>query len=694
MSEKPASVTGVVAASLAQSRESSLTLVEGSSFCLSGKDGAITPGGAQGLFVRDTRVLSRWELTCDGRSPDVLAVVADQPFSCRFVGRLHRRCDGPDATIMIERRRSVGAGMREDVILANYGTEPADVELRFAVDADFADIFEVRGAPGIDRSVSRRVADGCLELRAEQTGGGRGLRIVADGARLGADEILLTATVPPHGVWSTTVQLLAMIGAEAAPSSFPTDQPVECSSTWNRATDWGQRTPGITVDHAGLAQALAVSSRDLGALRLPQEGGTDEAVAAGAPWFMTLFGRDSLLTSSMLLPYFPGLALGTLRSLAARQGQQDDPQTEEQPGKILHEVRQGADLSLALGGSGVYYGSIDSTPLFVRLVGETLRWGANRDDIAALMPAVDRAMAWISDYGDRDGDGFVEYLRTSDHGLLHQGWKDSSDPINFLDGRLADPPIALAEVQGYVYAALQARARLARFFDDDPAPWSERAADLQSRFHRAFWLPDLGYYAVALDGDKRAVDSPTSNIGHCLWSGIVPTEFAGRVVERLLGPDLFTGFGIRTLSSAAGRYNPASYHNGSVWPHDSVLVAAGVSRYGFREQAGRILAGLVEAATVFGGRLPELFCGYAADTVPVPVPYPTSCSPQAWAAAVPFQVLTTALGLEADLDEQRFTAGPALPMLGGVRVDDLRCGPFTLSLRAEPAGEVAVTGLP
>jgi glycogen debranching enzyme len=636
-------VDETIAATAVQARADGVTLVEGASFCLSDDDGAITPDGHLGLYVSDTRVISRWQLTLDGDQPEVLAIIPEQSFSCRLVGRM-RRHGAPDGEVVVERHRYVSEGMREDLTLINYGRQPVEVEVVLQVDADFADIFEIRGMPARERTVDLRTESDALDFRL-QNSGGRGLRVTTDSGMAAERTIRWQASVPAQGSWVTTIQVLPIVDDHETSPAFPTDRPIEASTPMQRTQRWNEAAPRTAVDHPGLAAALAISRRDLGALRIADPDHRDDvAVAAGAPWFMTLFGRDSLLTSSMVLPYFPDLALGTLRSLGRLQGSTDNPQTEEQPGKILHEVRRGADPSLALGGASVYYGSIDSTPLFVRLVGDALLLGVAPDAIKDLMPAVDRAMTWIDEYGDRDGDGFVEYVQTSDHGLLHQGWKDSSDPISFADGRLAEPPIALAEVQGYVYAAYLARADLAEAFGEDGQPWRDRAAALQERFHQRFWLRELGFYAVALDAGKKPVDTATSNIGHCLWSGIVPEEFAGQVVQRLLSPDLFTGFGIRTLARSAGRYNPASYHNGSVWPHDSALVAAGIARYGFRAEAMTVLDGLLDAAEVFGGRLPELFCGFGRDEMPVPVAYPTSCSPQAWAAAVPFAMLTIRTG--------------------------------------------------
>ncbi len=692
-------VDEVVASSAVVARDPHVTLVEGASFGVCDHAGTIEPSGAYGLFVRDTRVISRWELFVDGRRVEPLTVVAQEPFSARFVGRCAPRPGHADATLIVERSRYVGQGMREDITLRNYAAEAAGVDVHLAVDADFADLFDVKeGRGGARRVVGRRAVGQDLLFWLEHTPDARGVRITAPGAQVAPDGLTFRVVVPPHGTWSTTVEVRPSVSGEELAAEFPADRPVESAAPSRRMRGWNAAAPTIEVGHRGLSEALAISRRDLGALRIVDaDHPEDDVVAAGAPWFMALFGRDSLITSAMMLPFFPELALGTLRTLARLQGRRTDPRSEEQPGRILHEVRLGADLSLALGGESVYYGSIDSTPLFVVLVGEALRWGVSPEVLRELMPAVDRAMAWIERYGDRDGDGFVEYQRSTDRGLLHQGWKDSFDSMSFADGRTAHPPIALAEVQGYCYAAYLARADLAEAFGDVQAAarWRATAADLKERFHATYWLPARDFYAVALDGEKRPVDSRTSNIGHCLWTGIVDEEVAPQVAERLLAPDMFTGFGIRTLSSLDGRFNPVSYHNGSVWPHDTVLVAAGLLRYGFREHAERIATGVLDAAEAFGGRLPELFCGFSRDEVPVPVSYPTSCSPQAWAAGVPYELLRIALGLRADLPHGLLEAGPAMGLLGEARITGLRLGDRPVAV-ATAGAEVSVewTGEP
>jgi glycogen debranching enzyme len=424
------------------------------------------------------------------------------------------------------------------------------------------------------------------------------------------------------------------------------------------------KIPALQMGNHSIERTLRRSYDDLGALRIEDPNHPERVVvAAGAPWFMTLFGRDSLWASEMSMPVDPSLALGTLQTLAERQGTVVDPVTEEEPGKILHEVRLDVSSGLSLGGKHVYYGSVDATPLFVAVLGSVSRWGFAADTIAALLPHADRALDWIRDYGDKDGDGFVEYERLNPQGLINQGWKDSWDGINFADGTLAEPPIALCEVQAYVYDAYMARAWIAHDAGDEAlaAGLAAQAADLKKRFNEEFWLPERGYYAVALDGRKRPVDACTSNMGHCLWVGLVDEDKAPLVAERLMSPEMFSGWGVRTLASDMGAYNPASYHNGSVWPHDNAVIVAGLMRYGFVEQAQRISTALLEAAEYSGGRLPELFCGFSREQLAAPVPYPTACSPQAWAATTPIQLITSLMRYDAHVSRGGFWMDPALP---------------------------------
>jgi glycogen debranching enzyme len=384
------------------------------------------------------------------------------------------------------------------------------------------------------------------------------------------------------------------------------------------------------------------------------------------------------------------LALGTLQTLARFQGADVNPITEEEPGRILHEMRFGETASLTLGGGRVYYGTADATPLFVMVLGELSRWGNTRDEVDALLPAADRALDWITNYGDKDGDGYVEYQRTSDRGLQNQGWKDSWDSMRYLDGSLAPPPIALCEVQGYVYAALVARSHCATEAGDHELAESlrARARELKARFNRDFWVDTAegGYFAMGLDRDKRPIDGLGSNMAHCLWTGIVDEERAPFVARRLLSEEMFSGWGIRTLSARNGGYNPISYHCGSVWPHDNAIAAAGLMRYGFVEESHRVMEGLVRASPWFGNLLPELFAGLGSDSFEFPVSYPTSCSPQAWAAASPLLFLRTMLRFEPDVRSSKLHLAPAIPdWIGRLRLErvPLMGGDLTVEVEGE-----------
>jgi len=643
-----------------------VTLVEGVTFCICDASGDIRPGEERGLFFRDTRFLSRFELEIDGQPVDPLSMTCPTRYTGVFTGRRPPRPGTADSTLLVVRRRYVGHGMMEEITLRNLGRETAGVIMTLTVDADFAGLFEVKEDRVRAREGTQRTADGsALRLHYRQGSGSRTVTVTGTGdPAVTGEHLTWQAVLPPRGDWTVTVQVLPAVDGTAVPPRYRPGQPVEDSGPATWLAQWRRATPVISTPDKRLSGILAISAEDLGALRIFDSDRPDRSVvAAGAPWFMTLFGRDALLTSWMLIPLDPGLALGTLRTLAQLQGAKTDPLTEEEPGKILHEMRSGLDSGYALGGGDVYYGSIDATPLFVMLLGELRRWGLARAEVDALLPHADRALAWIERCGDRDGDGFVEYQRATDRGLANQGWKDSFDAINFAGGALAEPPIALAEVQGYVYAAYLARAHFARQAgDQDTAEhWSGRASALKRRFNEAFWLPDRGYYAMALDRDKRPVDGLASNMGHCLWTGIVDEDKAPAVAEHLLSPDMFTGFGVRTLAESMAAYNPMSYHNGSVWPHDNAICAAGLMRYGQVRAAQQVATAVFDAGECFGGRLPELFCGFDRSDFSDPVPYPTACSPQAWAAAAPLYLLRTLLRFDPSIPLGRLWCAPAVP---------------------------------
>ncbi|GAA4824793.1 glycogen debranching N-terminal domain-containing protein [Actinomycetospora corticicola] len=640
------------------------TLVAGTSFSLSAVGGDITAGGVQGLFVDDTRVVSGWRLRIDGAPVEPLGLLESERFRTTFVGRTPPRTGRADATLLVARTRSVGDGMVEEVTIRNLAAEAAGLTVELEVEADFADLFEVKESR-VDHRPRIATEDDGLGVTFVLTSSPHRsrMRVVGDGDPVAAGGTFRhTIVVPGRSTWRTRWTVAVALGPhDTLPS--PDDASPEHEAS-RRMARWRLSAPVPESPFPGLETTLHTSTEDLGALQIADPAHPDRrVVAAGAPWFMALFGRDSLLTSLMALPVDQELALGTLRMLADLQGTRVDPITEEEPGRIVHEVRCGREGSVGRVGSSAYYGTVDATPLFVVLLGELHRWGLPTTELRELLPAADRALAWARDHGDRDGDGFVEYRRASDRGLVNQGWKDSFDGITAANGRIAEPPIALAEVQGYVYAAHCARAELAEAVDD-PATATDhrrRAAELRERFDECFWLPDRGWYATALDGEKKPVDALTSNIGHCLWSGIVPPERAGEVARALVGKTMWTGFGVRTLAADMGAYNPMGYHSGSVWPHDNALVAAGLMRYGFVAEAQQVALGILDAARAFGGRLPELFCGFDRDEFPAPVPYPTSCSPQAWAAATPVSLLRTLLRFHPDLRCGRLGLAPALP---------------------------------
>jgi len=683
-----------------------VTLVEGSSFCICAPSGDLGGAGGHGVFFRDTRILSRWDLRVDGEAPEALAAMTPEPYRATFLGRLPRRSGRTDTNLLVQRDRSVGNGLREDVVLLNPGAEPAACTVTVSVEADFADLFAVkegrvqaRGERGVRTQGER------LVLGQRWRDDHRGAVVLAPGGSLdavpgvarSAGSVRYDVVVPARGRWTTSLLVQAVVDGEEVAPSFPLGRPLRESLPAQRLQRWQESTPIATAGHEGLQRVLRRSQQDLGALRIfDPEDPSLAAVAAGAPWFMALFGRDSLLIAYRALPVDRSLALGTLRTLARHQGRAVDPLTEEEPGRILHEVRLGVESGLSLGGGSAYYGTVDASPLFVVLLGELARWGAAPGEVAELLPHADRALEWVRSHGDRDGDGFVGYRRATDRGLANQGWKDSWDGITFADGRPAEAPIALCEVQGYVYDAYRTRAELARLVagEDVAHEWDDRAARLKRAFNERFWIPERGWFALALDRDGRRVDACASNMGHCLWSGVVDEDKAPLVADHLLSPAMFSGWGVRTLSAAMGAYDPVSYHNGSVWPHDNALVVAGLVRYGLVEHAQRVASALLEAAEHFAGRLPELFCGFDRDEYPEPVPYPTSCSPQAWAAAAPVHLVRTLLRFDPDLPHHQLRVDPVLPpAFTPLRVEGVALGDTRIDLEVS-ADDVVVGGVP
>jgi glycogen debranching enzyme len=675
-----------------------ITIVEGSSFCVSSASGDIVPELPHGVFYRDTRLVSRMTLLIDGAPVEPLSTMTPEPYRALIVGRAGHEPGRADTPLTVERDRRVDGGLRERITVRSYSRKPLACRVELLLEADFADIFEVKEerARVVPRPTSRDAA-GRLRVEADVASNGLGLVVTAPGASVAGDRLAFDVVLPPRGAWRQDIAIIPTVRGEEVVAGVKLGEPLHESAPARRFIAWQSRVPIPTLEDDAIERVIVQSQRDLGSLRIFDPEHPERAVvAAGVPWFMALFGRDSLLTAYMTLGLDPTLALGTLRTLAELQGRRFDSSSEEQPGRILHEVRLGATTNLALGGESVYYGTADATPLFVFVLGELAAWGALPDDADDLLAAADRALEWIERDGDRDGDGFVEYARLNDFGLINQGWKDSWDGINFADGTLAEPPIALCEVQGYVYSAYLARAVLASMRGDDAGAegWQRKADELKARFNERFWMPERRCFALALDRDKRQVDSCTSNMGHLLWSGIVDEDKASAVAERLLSDEMFTGWGVRTLASDMGSYNPASYHNGSVWPHDNAIVVSGLMRYGFVDEANRIIIGLFDAATQFGGRLPELFCGFDRHQYAEPVGYPASCSPQAWAAATPFLLLRSLLRFEPSVPTGELWLAPVPPpQFGDIHVRNVPFAGARVSL--DVARErTTVSGLP
>ncbi len=636
-----------------------ITLVDGQTFCLSGRSGDFSGDPTHGVFFADMRVLSTARFLVGGSTVEPLAVELVDSSGANFVGRSRVSMPSEHRLVTV-RRRALGSVWHERIELRNTGPFAVSTVAEFQVAADFADVFsvkegrtETRGAHAVEV-----IEHGLMfEWRLDDVHRRAMLTLDRRDATITTRGFAWPVQLEPHETCIVRLDLTVAMQDEWVQRHHHHPSLPDAAG---RSRSWLAKAPRLRTLDRKLGAAYDRSVADLGALRLHDPTGHHRAViAAGAPWYMTLFGRDALISSFMALPIDPTLALGVLQALAELQGTDTDPITEEQPGRIMHETRYLGVRSAALMGGDTYYGSVDSTPLFVVLLGELARWGLPDDILAQLLPHADRAIDWMLHTGDRDGDGFVEYCTTSSRGLVNQGWKDSVDGIRYHDGRIASAPLALCEVQGYAYAALRARAAIAARLGkpDDEARHLRLATTLRERFNQQFWMEEHGWFAMALDADKQPVDALASNMGHCLWSGIVDDEHAGAVADRLMSPAMWNGWGIRTLASDEAAFDPMSYHCGTVWPHDGALAAAGLRAYGFEHAALQVANGLVDASAAWNGRLPELFSGLDRSDVGTPVPFPTSCSPQAWAAATPFLLLRTVLGIEPD-DELGLTVDP------------------------------------
>ena len=718
-------------------------LKHGNLFLLSDPFGDIHPDSrGLGLYDLDTRVLSCAVLRINGVRPTLLRAqsAANHISTIQLTNPELRRDpaikqDSAGAlalrSISVTRRRWIAGGLAERIEVTNYGSTPQRIEIDLQLDMDAADIFEVRGRIRERRGTFRPTEatpeslafayeglDGLLRRtlvsfsRGEVTasnpddvsGGEGSVRVrwameIEPGARDGVRWEVATDLRPIPGAAlaaeETPTRLARSVAGGASDAAAGAGSGGENASGLPAIAEpsvaeaeygtWHERCARIRSDGELLDLAVRRSIADLRLLRNDGPMRGEHYLAAGVPWFTTLFGRDSIITALQILPFMPDVARETLRVLADWQATEDDPERDMEPGKILHELRVGELARTGELPHRPYYGSIDATPLWLILLDETYRWTGDLELVRSLWPNALAALEWIDRWGDRDGDGFVEYERRTPAGLLNQGWKDSGDSIRHRDGSIAVTPIALVEIQGYVYDAKRRLADLAsRLGEADlSARLAKEAAQLQRRFEQAFWMDDVGFYAIALDRDKRQVGSIGSNPGHCLWSGIVAPERVNPVVDRLLDPSLDCGWGIRTYAAGQPGFNPVGYHTGTVWPHDNAIIAAGMKRVGRHDAADRIATRIFEAAQHSPDfRLPELFCGFDRGLADVPVPYPVACSPQAWSAATALSLLQTMLGMHADAAHDLLELDrPHLPSwLGKVTVHELRVGERTVDL--------------
>jgi glycogen debranching enzyme len=656
-----------------------------------------------GLYHRDTRFLSHYRMKLSGRDPVLLSSSGERGYlSAADLTNPDLYDDDqlsvPQQTLNIRRVRAIAGQVFERIRVKNYNASPVRLTMSFSMAADFADIFEVRGlkrptrghfqpptASGSEVEFAYRGVDDVVRrTRVEFSPRPDRLEVVGD--RVEVDFALHLA---PHQTRVVSATFDLVVGDEQIEAA---DFDTAVHRLRRSYEDWERECTQIVTDNEVFNNLLERGLRDLRALYTRSDGGS--ILAAGIPWYVAVFGRDALITAHQLLAVTTRPARDALKLLAKHQGTRDDPWRDEEPGKILHEIRRGELAGAGLIPHSPYYGSVDSTPWFVLLFAQYFRWTGDRATAEELLPNVRAALEWIDRYGDLDGDGFVEYRMRSEAGLVNQGWKDSWDAIVHADGSLAEGPIALAEVQAYVYLAKHRAADVFEELGDfrTGVRLREEAAELKRRYNEAFWMEDEQYYAMALDGDKRQVRSVASNPGHGLYCDIVDVDKAQALARRLLQPDMFSGWGIRTMSKSAAAYNPMSYHDGSVWPHDNALIAAGLKRYGFSRAANRVATAIFDmAASADYMRLPELFCGFTRRTPNQPVGYPVACSPQAWAAGSPFLLLQAMLGLSAQAQNNVLTVNqPHLPpWLNQVELRNLRVGSSSISVVFRREGELS-----
>ncbi len=648
----------------------------------SGADGSMGAAAIHGFYLSDVRILSSLTVSIGGSRGETIATIPDGADAVAFIALLRDLDDrAPDPRVRsIHRRRVTIDGVFETIRLQSTLSEPVETTIIVRLAADLASIDEVKA--GLNLPVVPIAIDGVAAVWGNHAASAS---LAAPGATLRVDDVGLElgwpVTIPAKG--SVTVGWSVVAIDERAVVVGKTT-PVRWS------------VPTVTAGDDRITRWLDTALADLDALRLSTVADpASEFLAAGAPWFFTLFGRDSIWAARFMLPLGTTLAGDTLRVLAGLQGTRSVPDTAEQPGKIMHELRRGV-LNIPSEGISLpplYFGTVDATALWACLLHDAWKWGLPETEVVVLLPHLVAALEWMRDYGDADADGLLEYVDATGRGLANQGWKDSGDSVQWRDGTLADGPIALCEVQAYAYQAAIGGAELLDHFGLDGAPeWRAWAGRLRTRFHESFWIDDPAgaYPAIALDATKRPVDTVTSNIGHLLGTGLLDARQAALVARRLVSPQLNSGFGLRTMSTDSEGYWPLSYHGGSVWTHDTAIAIAGLARDGFTTEAASLVSGLLSAASGFDYRMPELHSGDAASEFPAPVPYPAACRPQAWAAAAAVSVLASTLGLRPDAPSATLGVSPILTV-GALAVRGLRFGGADVSITVNADGDITAT---
>ena len=641
---------------------------------------------ADGFFYNDTRYLSRLEMLIARRPPLLLgSTLGRQDLQlCADLTNTDIYSNGAlwlhkDVVHVFRTTYVRDASLRQRLVFTNHSNVDLYLPVTIFFDADFLDIFEVRGMRREKRGTVRRHVESPHSVGFAYSGLDRVIRqttvhIDPEPVTLKETSAFFRLHLPAKGSQRVYVTSVAAGDRAKVPCTHYVKGLLDAQRHLRRSQ---RQATSIEVSHPDLDSVLKRSLADLRLLITETPDGPYPY--AGTPWYSTTFGRDALITALQVLWLDPSIARGVLRRLARYQAQSHDADADAQPGKILHEMRSGEMAALREIPFGLYYGSVDSTPLFVVLAGAYIEATEDKEFLREIWPAILKALEWIDGPGDPDGDGFVEYARETENGLSNQGWKDSHDAIFNRDGTLAEGPLALVEVQGYVYEAKNAAARMARMQGDDNLALrlKDEAAALQKRFEEKFWSPEIGTYALALDGRKRRLDVRSSNAGHALSSGIADSERATRVIEQMVSPAFFSGWGIRTIASSEARYNPMSYHNGSIWPHDNAMIGAGFARYGRSDQIETVFNGLLDAAlNMSQRRLPELFCGFRRRAGRAPILYPVACSPQAWASGSMLHLLKSLMGLKIDGAARTITlSAPYLPeRVGEVTVRNIRAG--------------------